>query len=682
MMKIFYLFMIIFEFCFDYDIIPIKNFEKKFVHLTTSKNFIIFKYNLVGSSNLTTFYHQINKIYFGLNSHGLDFYFYDNESQITDNGKGHFINYSREKYLSYYSSYFDFEDSFYGNKTYYIVIQTNILLYDDFNFTLSIYSTESFTNIDDFLQSDMTVYIRQNLNYKFHIPLEHKKYILFEFRTIKTVKMAFMENNQAIIYQNNSFNGANYLELKDGCSYDIYANIQAGSGDKYQSCLLYFYFAQSNFVNFIPITMNTEYFYHLYANRKLKLLFDLTSIKKDYLIWVEYRKNWGGNSPGKAYGYTTLDEDIIESTEGIELDIYEKECNDNICKDYIVKNSDDIKLVIIEVEGRDEFNPLYYDIKYGNPEKYVRSIYISFIIGLGLSLPNLVIHLIKCFKNGCKCRYKCALSMDFILHMAYGCLISVYLFLGAESSLIASYAFLGAYGLFLIVNVCLVIKDRPSMFYGINCLIKKVGKRSFNRALNERRILPPKIVLYKNFENHENENGFEYVYNSWEDNTHFILNKKSPILNCHFNFLIKLEPDTENDLEKYKRNYPNNETPTDDGYTQGNENNYVNYSVPNFKNDEICVLKEANSKDRFFIFLWIILFLIGYFDILEIFICCEIDKISVGIVKVVSHTNKYRACYKVNDVIFDEYSNIPNKSEQNELCENKYTEKEQFLAIN
>ena len=209
-----------------------------------------------------------------------------------------------------------------------------------------------------------------------------------------------------------------------------------------------------------------------------------------------------------------------------------------------------------------------------------------------------------------------------------------------------------------------------------------MGKRSFNRVLNERRILPPKIVLYKNFENHENEKGFEYVYNSWEDNTHFILNKKSPILNCHFNFLIKLAPDTENDLEKYKRNYPNNETPTDDGYTQGNENNYVNYSVPNFKNDEICVLKEANSKDRFFIFLWIILFLIGYFDILEIFICCEIEKISVGIVKVVSHTNKYRACYKVNDVIFDEYSNIPNKSEQNELCENKYTEKEQFLAIN
>ena len=54
---IFYLVLILIEFCSLYDIIPVTNFEKKFVNLTPSKNYVIFSYNISGSSNLTTYYH-------------------------------------------------------------------------------------------------------------------------------------------------------------------------------------------------------------------------------------------------------------------------------------------------------------------------------------------------------------------------------------------------------------------------------------------------------------------------------------------------------------------------------------------------------------------------------------------------------------------------------------------------
>ena len=60
MMLILYLFMIIFKFYSPYDIIPITNFEIKFVTFESSENFAIFSYFIPGSSNLTNYYHKIS----------------------------------------------------------------------------------------------------------------------------------------------------------------------------------------------------------------------------------------------------------------------------------------------------------------------------------------------------------------------------------------------------------------------------------------------------------------------------------------------------------------------------------------------------------------------------------------------------------------------------------------------
>ena len=76
----FYLVLILFEFCSFYDIIPVRNFEKKVLNFNSS-GFIIFSYYISGSPNLTTYYTQIRQTYITSISY-LYFYQYEDASQI------------------------------------------------------------------------------------------------------------------------------------------------------------------------------------------------------------------------------------------------------------------------------------------------------------------------------------------------------------------------------------------------------------------------------------------------------------------------------------------------------------------------------------------------------------------------------------------------------------------------
>ena len=68
------------------------------------------------------------------------------------------------------------------------------------------------------------------------------------------------------------------------------------------------------------------------------------------MIWVEYIRYWGWFNIFKLKYYDTDDENIIEKTEGKEIKLsYDAKCEDNICKEYINKDSDDIKTIIFEV---------------------------------------------------------------------------------------------------------------------------------------------------------------------------------------------------------------------------------------------------------------------------------------------------------------------------------------------
>ena len=274
--------------------------------------------------------------------------------------------------------------------------------------------------------------------------------------------------------------------------------------------------------------MNTEYFQHLYVHGKFNLLLDLSTIKKGYIVLVEYTERWGDSLYPtyslEFYSYNTEDEDMIEKTDvkKIEL-IIEKYCYDNICKGYIHKNSDDIKTVIIKVNNQFSFSKKFFDIRYGKTERYIpQTILYSFIIGISLSLPNFLVQIIQCSREeDKKCHYKLTLFMDFLLHIGHGCLFSVLFYLGGKTSLIICYCFYGGYGFLFIINICICLQNIPSIFIGFKCLIRKFKNyKTFNEVLNENKKLPPKIILSNNEKYYEYDaNNFEYEYCSWEDST-------------------------------------------------------------------------------------------------------------------------------------------------------------------
>ena len=568
--------------------------------------------------------------------------------------------------------YIELEDSFYDNKTYIFVFKSYNDLNEDINFTLSFYWTEEFVNINNFVQGQIVASSGLILNYNFHIPLCHKKYLLYVNHGDIGPNITIIDNNKKIILEEISFFGESYLELEDENSYDIYFKYPKFSS--YHAKNFYFYLAQSKYTKIFSVLMNTEYFQRFYTFIGLKLLFDLSTINKGNKVWLQYNKKWAGRDDYKIYSYNTDDKDTLENTKGKELilDTKDSDCPGYVCKYFIHKDSDDIKMVVIDVENYYIHSDIYLDIKYGNPERYItQKVYFSFLIGICLSLPNIIVQIIVCSKQKpCSFKYKWTFIMDFALHIAYGCLICVFNYLGGKPSLIMAYCFLGAFGIGLFINFILIVCNVPSMFTGLICLFRKMKKfRNFKEAFDERRKLPPKIIV-SNFEyyNAINENNHEYEYCSWEDDTHFDLNvdyENVHIIECKFNFEIKIDNKTKKDLESFKSSF---KTPS----------SYIHFIAPELDNYETCFIVPATSKDKFFIFLWFITFFTGYMDILEIFISYKVEEVEVKITKLVSSAKNCRASYKSNDDRF-ENNRISMKNEENETCEIEDSKNNLFL---
>ena len=100
---------------------------------------------------MTNYYHLITYYDFSHYDDRMYFYLYDNKSKIKQNDEGNFINYIKEDYLVYYSDKVSIEESFCYNKTYYFALKQSVKLKTDRNFTLSVYSTETFVNMDNFI---------------------------------------------------------------------------------------------------------------------------------------------------------------------------------------------------------------------------------------------------------------------------------------------------------------------------------------------------------------------------------------------------------------------------------------------------------------------------------------------------------------------------------------------------
>ena len=209
------------------------------------------------------------------------------------------------------------------------------------------------------------------------------------------------------------------------------------------------------------------------------------------------------------------------------------------------------------------------------------------------------------------------------------------------------------------------MKNKQSILTGLIILLKKFEKhRTFEKAFNERKKLPPQIILSnKEIINDDNENKEnnninniikeEYKYCSWEDGTNFVLNKDNPIIVCYFDYSINLDSETREDLNNYKNNLENKEI-SNDNNEQKNEKYYEHFLVPNFNDFEICTLNPLNS------------------DIFELFLYHDNEVINVRVLKKVSKRKKYRVGYKLNDEKYEDFLNndISDKYGKNEAVDN------------
>ena len=102
----------------SYDIIPLFHFEKKIFHFSSSKTYLVFSYfhDISPSyinSTLSLSVSQMGTIYY-------NFYLYESETDITQDSKGEFINYSRKQTLTNEENTFSVRQT---KGTYYFVLE-------------------------------------------------------------------------------------------------------------------------------------------------------------------------------------------------------------------------------------------------------------------------------------------------------------------------------------------------------------------------------------------------------------------------------------------------------------------------------------------------------------------------------------------------------------------------------
>ena len=471
--------------------------------------------------------------------------------------------------------YFEFEDSHSLNKTYYFIIENWQKSEYEFNITFTIYSTETLTNISSIVQAYLNTYkYTENLTYKFQVPLKHKKYLLIRFDTSNDNyegNFIIYENCETLISNYSVTNNENYIELKSNSYYIIYFFLikidKLGEG-------AYLFLAQSEYNRYMPVEINTDYFEEYPFTKNLYLLLNLTTIKKGYKMMIEYDRYFDEKHEHffglNLCGYNTEEPQIIENNEGNKISFIDDRYEEDICQMFMEKDiMSNYKLVVLNITTytfffSDEF--YFFQIRYGKQEKYpIRTIFILIGFGLAISFPNILAQIIRCYKKK-EIPIFLTFWMDIILHIAYANISSIFINSEIDISFYVGIGFLGLFIIFIIYSFCSLCFDKieNSIFSGFKCLLNKCKNlRTLEEAINERRKLPPKILLEGNpipsKDEDENKDEIkqnktvEFEYCTWEDNTNINLNIEGPIINCDFVLKIKLDKESEEDLESFKK---------------------------------------------------------------------------------------------------------------------------------
>ena len=467
-----FLFVISIYFCSSYDMIPITNFEKKYFLLPEAQDsFVIFSYNHQGSENSIKYIHRIRRYLFSSKKVYQRLYVYDNISKINQSPSGDFKNYTWSSFFQQNDNYLEFYDEHNSSKTYYIVLYNYIKPDNDLNITLTIYSTETLTSLSNIVQAEISNEGSKDiLIYKFQIPLNHKKYVFLKTQAIASdTKGDFLiyENGEILIHNNSLFDNNNYIELKKDSTYIIYLLIIQ---DSFYN-RFYLFLAQTDYKKYFPVEIDTDYFENYPVFEDIYLLLNLSTVKSNKNMMIEFTPKYDIGEDDyysySLYSYNTEDANEIDNTEGEEIKFMEEELNyTGVYQRYIYKDSNDMKLIVFQIKyPNDQFSKHpYFNLRYGKQERHIPStIYISFGIGIALSIPNIIFKIIiHCKKM--KISTHIIFIMDIILHLAYSNIISRFIYLGRSASFWFGIGFAALYLLFAIYNILVICLKKQKQY--------------------------------------------------------------------------------------------------------------------------------------------------------------------------------------------------------------------------
>ena len=405
-----------------YDIIPLKHFEKKTVHYTPTQTFFIFSYDHILSSNSEYSTFTLMKYQYDFSYYYC--YIYKNPSDIRQNFNGDFINYDKNCSL-YYSDYYFPDDEKVSSGKYYFVIQISSKTEESFT-TFMAYSSGIPYNIQNTFYSIFS-FKRGVFKYTF-FPINHAKYIRFGFKRITgsgNFGLTIYQNNDTIIYnRTDDINYVEHFELNESYSYSIKLKLEgAYSRTDFSQA---FFIILSNYSKMIPVEIKTKNFQDFPIFSGINLLLDMSKISKNNKMLIEYSNKWMSDN-FTVEGYDTDDLITIDSTSGTELELFKHKGCFNTCKDYILKNDDNIKKVLFKVQKENPWDYYIFEIKYGEQtinEKILLSPPVW--IGLSLSIPNIILQIIR-NKRQKKTEHWITLAMNIFLHLAYGFIIGRYI---------------------------------------------------------------------------------------------------------------------------------------------------------------------------------------------------------------------------------------------------------------
>ena len=227
---------------------------------------------------------------------------------------------------------------------------------------------------------------------------------------------------------------------------------------------------------------------------ELKILIYIR-IARYYKLYIEYNWEYSLEDSIKVYGYS--DKNLINNTLGEEIDlIKDDDCvhEKRICEAFIRKKEKSLNYAILKISSlKKNYNDSYaIKIRYGRSEEYAPdNIVASTGMGLGLSLPNIILFILNAVKFKRKNLTFGFLILDLMFLLGFSNLISLYIYIGAEQSYYLGIVLLSLYGLAFI----LFYLHQHDTSSGFVYFLKLLSFPTIEQAINESKRLQPCLKI-------------------------------------------------------------------------------------------------------------------------------------------------------------------------------------------